>query len=87
MKAIVKVNTHEVKYVFSEDTPVTLRAADTVIGPGEGSILILDLDSSNSKVIIVEDVPEDFISDKYLYKEDTGWELNPTFTGTSVDTD
>ena len=72
MKTIIETSTDISKYIFEDDTEVSLDS-DSIITP---SLIIADMNSDNAELIENVTPPEDWAGCKYLYA-DSEWELNP----------
>jgi len=80
MKTIVDNATNTSRYLFADDKPVNVTAANIEVGtPGSLDFIIGDLNSSNATVIENVTEPTDWYGCKYFcaadgtWTEDTNW--------------
>jgi len=65
-KLVVRNSDGRVKYAYTDESPLELTETELRIGDPV-SIIALDINSNEYKILYNADVPEDFLFDKYNY--------------------
>ena len=74
MKTIVDNATNTSRYLFADDKPVNVTAANIEVGtPGSLDFIIGDLNSGNATVIESVTEPDDWFGCKYTCASDGTW--------------